>query len=190
MTVGDVLKHVGVMIGRPDVVDFFCEQTNVGVDTYTDVEFLTKIISLVVSELSSTYFPLVTKQEVTFVNGQFSYAELEKRVVKVLGVYDCLGNNVEFKTGVEFIELEGEHSKSVTLTISYQYMPQDYYIESEIDYAEKDIPARVIAYGVASEYCINQARFSEAVMHHNRYMLALQELKAPKNKKVKARSWQ
>ena len=190
MTVGDILKNVGVMIGRPDVTDFFCEQGNIGYETYDDVMFLTKIINIVVNELSSTYFPLITEQDVTFYDGQFSYLDFEKRVVKIIEVCDCLGNKVNYKEGIEYIELEGEYPSEIMLTVKYQFTPSEYFEDSQIDYAEKDIPARVIAYGVAAEYCINQARFSEAVMHHNRYMLALQELKAPKNKKLKARSWQ
>ncbi len=190
MTVGDVLKNVGIMIGRPDIVDFFGEQMNVGYETYDDVMSLLKILNLVVSELSNTYFPLTTEQDVTFYNGQLPYADLEKRVVKVIEIYDYLGNKVDYKENAEYIELVGEFSDSIMLTISYQFAPYDYYEDSEIGYAEKDVPARIIAYGVAAEFCISQSRFEEAVMHHNRYILALQELKGPKNKKIKARSWQ
>ena len=190
MTVGDVLKNVGILIGRPDVTDFFGDQANMGYETYQDIVFLTKIVGLVVSELSSTYMPIIKKEEVTFYGGQCSYYDLEKKVVEIVDVCDYLGNKIAFKQHAEYIELEGEYPEEIMLTISYQFVPDDYYEESEIGYDEKDIPARVIAYGVAAEYCINQTRFEEAVMHHNRYMLALQELKGIKNRKVKARSWQ
>ena len=189
MTVGDVLKNVGIMIGRQDVTDFFGEQINIGNDTYEDVLLLLKILNIVVSELSSTYLPLVASQEVEFYNGEFAYLDLEKKVVKIVDVHDCLGNKVAFKEDVEVVKLEGSYPDSTMLTICYQYMPEDYYEDSEIGYSEKDIPARVIAYGVAAEYCINQARFEEAVMHHNRYVLGIQEMKGPKNKTIKSRSW-
>ncbi len=189
MTVIDIIDNVGILIGRPDMVDMFGEMSNAQNETYEDVTLILKIINMVVRELSTTYFPLIAEQKVTFSNGKFAYEGLEKKVVKIIDVQDHLGNKVAYVEGAERIELDSSYSPSSTLTVVYQFVPEAYTEESEIEYKEKDIPARVIAYGVAAEYCISQARFSEAVMHHNRYMLALQELKDIKNKKIKVRSW-
>ena len=189
MTVGDILIKAGIMIGRPDIADFFVDQINIGDETYQDVALLLKIVNVVVNELSNTYFPLKTEQDVTFEDGIFAYENLEKKVVKILEVRDYLGNKVEFTEKTEYIELVKNQSPSLMLTVVYQFAPEMYYEESEIEYSEKDVPAIVIAYAVASEYCLSQSRFSEAVMHHNRYVLAIQELKGIKNGKIKGRSW-
>ncbi len=189
MTVKDILINTAILLGREDIIDYFGEQARIGEETYPDVLFLIKIIGLVVSELSGTYFPLVYRQDVSFSNGEFAYSELEKKAVKIIDVCDCLGNKVNYVEDVEQIRLVDKNSGSTKLTIVYQYLPEEYYEDSEIDYKEKDIPARVIAYGVAAEYCISKSMFEQAVMHHKRYTFALQEIKSPKNVKIKGRSF-
>ncbi|MBE7081825.1 MAG: hypothetical protein E7372_04630 [Clostridiales bacterium] len=188
MTARDVLINTGILIGRPDIVSYFGEQINVGEETYEDIQFLLKIIGLVISELSTTYFPLISKQFVTFNGGILSYDELYKKVVKIIKVYDQEGKNFDFIDETEEILLKDNNS-DVELFVEYQYLPEEYTDESEIDYQERDIPTRVIAYGVAAEYCISQGKFDEAVMHHKRYMSALQEIKGIKNVKIKGRSF-
>ncbi len=188
MTVGDILNKTGIMIGRPDISDYFSDGGGMGDETYQDVAILLKILNLVVSELSNTYYPLITRQEVTFEDGKFYYDVLERRVVKILDVQDYLGNKVDYLENAEYIELVN-NSDSTTLTLVYQFAPEQYFEDSEIGYSEKDIPSRVIAYGVAAEYCISKSRFEEAVMHHNRYIWAIKELKGIKNTKIKGRSW-
>ena len=188
MTVREVLINTGILIGRQDIVSYFGEQINVGDETYEDVTFLLKIINLVVSELSATYLPLISKQFVTFYDGLLSYDELYGKVVKIINVYDRAGKNVDFIDGAEEILLKDNNSYA-ELFVEYQYLLEEYTEESEIGYQERDIPARVIAYGVAAEYCISQGKFDEAVMHHKRYMSALQEMKGIKNVKIKGRSF-
>ncbi len=189
MTVRDILINTGVMIGRPDVVDYFCDQVNMGEDVYEDIAFLVKIVNVVITELASTYIPLTTKEEVTFYDGKFQYAEFYKKAVKIVAVYDNLGNKIAFTETAEYIQLENFNSKSLNLTVEYQFLPEEYYEDSEVDYTERIIPAKVLAYGVAAEFCISQSRFEEAVMHHKRYMFALQEIKGIKNASIKSRSW-
>ncbi len=188
MTAIDVLINTGILIGRPDIVSYFGEQINVGEETYEDIQFLLKIIGLVISELSATYLPLISKQFVTFYDGYLPYGELYGKVVKIINVYDREGNNVDFIDATEEISLKDNKSYA-ELFVEYQYLPEEITEESEIGYQERDIPARVIAYGVAAEYCISQGKFDEAVMHHKRYMSELQEMKGIKNVKIKGRSF-
>ena len=72
MTVGDVLKKVGIMIGRPDICDVFNGGGKVGYESYEDMTFLMKILNLVVGDLSNTYLPLITEQDVYFEDGKFA----------------------------------------------------------------------------------------------------------------------
>ena len=189
MTVRDILINTGVMIGRPDVVDYFCDQVNMGEDIYEDITFLVKVLNVVLTELASTYMPLTTKEEVTFYDGQYQYAEFSKKVVKILNVYDNSGDKKAFTETAEYIQLENCNSQLLDLTVEYQFLPEEYFEDSEVDYSERNISAKVLAYGVASEYCISQGRFEEAVMYHKRYVYAIQEIKGIKNAKIKSRSW-
>ena len=75
------------------------------------------------------------------------------------------------------------------LVVEYQYSPTNYALEDEIGYTEKDISSRVIAYGVASEVCIIEGEFEQAVMHHKRYVDEIALLTMPKNAMIKQRSW-
>ena len=188
MTVRDVLINTGILIGRADIVDYFGEQAISGEETYQDIMFLLKIINLVINELSTTYLPLTTRQYVYFYSGCYPYNELENKAIKIVNIFDNQGNKVDFIEETEEIKLVDNES-DLELIVEYQYVPNEYTEESEIGYKEKDIPSRVIAYGVAAEYCISQSLFEEAVMHHKRYMTALQEMKGLKNIKIKGRSF-
>ncbi len=188
MTVQEIIINTGVLLGRRDIIDYYADQLNFGEQTYEDVLMLVKVINLVVNELASTYFPLIKEKEVTFYNGSISYGDLEDKIVRILDVYDSRGNKVAFTDDVEYIRIN-DTSKKTTLTVVYQYLPEEYYEDSTIDYYEKDIPTKVLSCAVASEFCLSQGRFEEAVMHHKRYMAGIQEIKSPKNGFIKGRSW-
>ena len=189
MTIQEIITNTGIVLGRQDIVDYFYDGFNIGEETYSDVSFLVRIINLVVNELACTYIPLIYEQEVTFYEGRLEYIELEKKPVKILGVYDYSENEVAFIEKAQHIQLKESMPEAVTLKIKYQFVPDEYFEDSEVEYAEKDIPARVIAYGVAAEYCLSQGMFEQAVIHHKRYVTELQELKKPKNTIIKNRSW-
>ena len=112
-----------------------------------------------------------------------------KKAVKILGVYDLSGCAVDFDDKTEYILVNSVLSCSQTLVVKYQYSPNNYSLTDEIGYSEMQISARAIAYGVASEVCISEGDFDQAVMHHKRYVDEIALITMPKNTTIKQRSW-
>ena len=71
--------------------------------------------------------------------------------------------------------------------VEYEYAPDKVGLDDEICYMEKDVPVRVIAYGVAAEYCITEGDFDQAVMWHKRYTDAISDICVPKNTRAAKR---
>ena len=218
MRLKDIIKNVGLMINNSDVIryvdeecklqDFWLEEqeyedqwiieewwndgcfddgTEISADIYESVNLVVNLTNLVINELACTYFPMVIEEQVSFSNGKAFYKDFSKKVVKILGVNDQYGCSLEFIDKAEYLYIPSTINQ--TLTVKYQYSPDNYTIMDVVGYSERAISARLIAYGVASEYYIIQSDFEQAVMYHKRYLDEISLLTLPKNSKIKQRSW-
>ena len=215
MQLKEIIKNACLMLGKGEVVKYleseiddgyddgwyeddyypdygdgeFGESTNssTGTDTLETVNLMVNLANLVINELACTYIPLITQEQVFFSNGKAFYKNFNKKAVKILGVYTLSGNALDFADKTEYVMVSSKINE--TLIIEYQYTPNNYALNDEIGYTEKDVSARVIAYGVASEICISEGNFDQAVMHHKRYVDEISLLTMPKNATIKQRSW-
>ena len=218
MRLKEIIKNTAIMVNVPDVVRYVDEEcalndewadgmeyedqwiveewwndgyyndgTEISAETYEKLNIFVNLTNLVINELACTYVPMVIEEQLSFVNGKAFYKDFSKKAVKILGVKDMSGVELEFVDKAEYLQVP--FSVNQTLIVEYQYSPDNYYILDKIGYTEKDISARVIAYGVASEYFINQGNFEQAVIYHKRYVDEISLLTLPKNSKIKQRRW-
>ena len=166
---------------------YYDDGTKISTGTYEALNLIITLINLVLNELACTYFPMVIEEKINFSNKKAFYKDFSKKAVKILEVSDQYGCSLEFVDKTEYVYVPATINQ--TLTIKYQYVPDNYGIMDKIGYTEKDISARVIAYGVASEYYISQGDFELAVIYHKRYLDEISFLTKPKNAKIKQRSW-
>ena len=184
MIIKDIVKNAALILGKNDVVSYLNGNTTVGHDTFETLGALTNLCYLVIDELACTYIPIIKKTAVTFVNGKYEINHLNGKVVRIIAVYDLEGQKVDFSAVENLVCANVKQG-----AIEYEYLPQCSSIDDEVGYSENDISTAVLAHGVAAEYCITQNLFEQAVMYHKRYVDAIAEICAPKNKKIKARSW-
>ncbi len=184
MKARDIVRSSALMLGRTDVVKYLDGQASAVADTLESVNLLTNLCSLVVDELSATYIPLVRKETVTFANGKHALNQFRDNVIKIIAVYDVDERKVDFSLDTYYVR-----ANVTKCVVEYQYSPKNYDLDDEIGYSNKDISVTALAYGVTAEYCITQGQFEQAVMHHKRYVDAITEICLPKNRKIKARSW-
>ena len=191
MQLKEIIKNASLMLGKLDVVKYLeNEKTDtIGADTLESVNLMVNLANLVINELACTYVPLVTEEQIVFSNQKAYYKNFKKKAVKILGVFDNAGCAVDFIDKTEYILLNSAFSSSQTLLVEYQYLPDNYSLTDTIGYSDVQISARVIAYGVASEACISEGDFDQAVMHHKRYVDEIALISMPKNATIKQRSW-
>ena len=182
MKLKDVIKLSAVYLGRENVVNYL-ENLKTEDDTVLyAVDTLTRCANITVSELASTFIPMIKKERVGTENGKIYYTELTETPLEIKNVYDSSGYKITFEINPEYVEVSG-----LEVFIEYVYLPTNYGISDSIGYTERQVPSRVIAYGVAAEFCLTERSFDESVMWRKRYTDALSLILAPKNKRIKQR---
>lgn len=185
MKIKDIVRTVGLLTGRSEIVEGIdngvTEASNLVVKT---INTLVDLTNLVISELSTTYVPLVCSEKVKVVNGQVTYGSLKNKALRIRDVYLTDGQEIMYKKYFDHISVSAD-----TVVVEYEYLPVTYGLTDEIDYKEKDVTVRTLAYGVLAEFSISEGRFDEAVTWHKRYVDALAESCFPKNSQIKNRDW-
>lgn len=183
MTVKDIVKVQAMLVGREDVVDYLSGKTdNPDTATLATVDLMTRCINLTISELASTYIPMVER----FVSQgtEIFFSDLTDNILEILSVTDSFGNRKKYKFSPE--KISGLNKGDV---LEYSFLPPNYGLDERVGFSESKVPIRLLAYAGASEYCLTERAFDESVMWRNRYVSELSELIKPKNCEIKARRW-
>lgn len=144
---------------------------------------LLKCANLVRAEIASDYFPLITAETVSSVDGIISMYSLMRRPVDVKRITKG-GKAVKFKVYPDIIKtVPGEAE------IEYSYMPEDAGLHGDAGFSDK-IGARVLACGTAAEYCLITGLFEEAALWEKRYKDSLLAAQRKKSEiRVRQRRW-
>ena len=187
MTAKDILKIVCVFLKKED----FLETQSFGGTTQPtnsqtkEINHMLRCLNLVVNQISSDYIPLLKKETITPTNGKVLLGDLSKTVIDVIRVEDKFGIRVNYKMFPDYFEtINGE------INVLYSYEPAEVSeLSSEIESFSQKIGERVIAYGVAMEYCFicglhdddkkKEKRFKDALLIASRKK---GEIKLPKRR--------
>jgi hypothetical protein len=185
MTIREIVSKVATFIGWHELKAYVDENGGIFGECVEKAEkTLVELTNVVVNELACSYIPAITVEDVSVAGGRVWYKNLKKKPLKILKVRDSRGKELAFSSLPEYIMVDGE-----TVSIEYEYSPDKAEMDDELCYMEKDVPARVIAYGVTAEYCIVDGDFDQAVMWHKRYTDAIADICLPKNVTARRRSW-
>ena len=173
------------MLNRKEIVDYVDGKVSeVTSEVIDKVESMVGLTNLVLNELSGSYIPMVKTKMLTAENGEIEYSKIDDKVIKICSVRLASGEQIDFELGTESLIVA--HSN---VEVEFNYLPPEYTLTEEIGYKDKDIPVRVIAYGVMAELAICEGKFDEAVTYHKRSVDSLAQICLPKNSTVKARRW-
>ena len=187
MCIKEIIRITALLLGRDNVIRYLdgdTDEQNVGADCLRTINVLTDLTNLVINELSTTYIPMTKVEKVVSNDGKVYYKDLTERILRVRAVYDIDGKNVEYSVNSEYVKVNYSE-----VEIEYDFVPENYGLEQTIGYTDKDVSARVIANGVASEFNVSEGRFDEAVTFHKRYVDMLSDICLPKNTFIKKRRW-
>ncbi len=185
MQIKDIIKAAALMLNRKEIVDYVDGKVSeVTSEVIDKVESMVGLTNLVLNELSGSYIPMVKTKMLTAENGEIEYSKIDDKVIKICSVRLASGEQIDFELGTESLIVA--HSN---VEVEFNYLPPEYTLTEEIGYKDKDIPVRVIAYGVMAELAICEGKFDEAVTYHKRYVDSLAQICLPKNSTVKARRW-
>ena len=185
MKVKDIIKTAGTLLSKDNVVGFLIdENTNNDKNTLRDVNVFITLLNCLLCELAGTYIPM---KKVENLNGetQIFFKNLSENVVRILSVFKKDGEKISYKQDVEKIQ-----TSSPAYYIEYEYMPAYYDLNDVIGYSHKDVSKTVLAHGLCCEYLLSEARYSEAMIFHEKYVNGIASHKKCKNSKTVARVWQ
>ena len=185
MKIKDIIKLASLMANRQEWIDYLDGKTqDIGAEVTNQIDNLVGLAHLVINELATTYIPMVKTKIVNSSGEKIYFSKLDDKLLKIRSVYLSDGTSVSFTQTPDYILVN-----HLTVTVEYEYSPPTYLLEQEIGFYEKDVPARVIAYGLLAELAICEGRFDQAVTFHKRYVASIELLCLPKNSKIRQRSW-
>ncbi len=183
MKIKDIIKLSATYLNREDVLSYLEGNTQtVDENILFQIDTFTRCANVIISELASTYFPLYTTEDFCTNNKKVYYKDLSERVLSIEGVLDVNGKNYDYTHFVEYFKTELSQG-----VVKYRYLPNNYGLEDEIGYSEKDVAVRVLCFGTLGEFCLTERRFDESVMWRNRFTEEIASILAPKNAVVKQR---
>ena len=184
MTVKSILKLVSSLLNRKDIYSYLNGGAASG-NVSDEVNTLVDCYNVVAEELSTVYPKLVHTQEFSVKGGVLKYTQFVYNPVKILSVKDINGNQVECK--ILPTEIRVDLSKAL---IEYTYIPVKRRLDETSDFKNTPIKERVIAYGVATEFCLIKGSYEEAAMWHDKYTSGIKNSLAIKSaNKIKCRMW-
>ena len=137
----------------------------------------------VVHEISTDFFPLKISKSINISGGKLDLRELNDRVAHVFSVKKN-GVNFRFITRFDRIETNADG----LCQIEYSYLPKLTSMQTVIPIFSK-INERIIAYGVAAEYCLING-LSDALIWDKRYKDALRRTLITRGeKRIRKRAW-
>lgn len=184
MKVSDIVTVAAQLINEEEIVDGLKDYPDASDFARKKIELMVSLFNLVVTELSASFIPMKKTQKFCSVERKAAFKDFDEKVLEILAVYGASGEKINYELHpTELVVSEEE------FTVLYSYIPATYDISGVIGYAETEVSAGVLAYGLAAEYLLTERRFAEAVAWHARFEKAVKTLCAPKNVTAKNRAW-
>lgn len=162
MKVKDIIIYACRLIGRDDVAAAFLSGETLTAEQSETVETLLYCQSAVEDELARFYFPLVREEQLASADGQYEFSSFALPPVKILSVKSG-GAEVNYRLLTKGIKAEANQ-----ITVTYGYSPQKKNISDESEYSAP-IGERLIAAGVAAEFCVINGEVKEAELWEGVY---------------------
>ena len=187
MTVKEILILTAKLLGEKQIVNLLTKQTCDDLQSVTeDKEMLLSCYNATTEELALEYLPLEFCEQFNGVSdNKIYFSNFLKKPLKIVSVCDLNDNKVPYKLINDYILVE---KKSVKVT--YEYRPE---MQGEDDiaiFSDNIIGPFTLCYGIASLYCLQKGRHSDAEGFFERYFSAIKSRIAEKRKIIiPARSW-
>ncbi len=180
----DVVKNVAILLNRQNVINFLQNQGENFGDAEEQTNQILSAVNLVVSELASSYIPMVKRESVRVEGNKIAIANLSERAIEIVDVTDQNSHPLKYFTRGFYIEVDAE-----TAVVEYKYLPSNYGINENIEFIDARVTPRIIAYGACAETCLMERSFNESVTWRKRYTDEICKLVPPKSKTIKKRRW-
>lgn len=175
MLVKDVAAQAAFLLGKDELSRYIKGRLKEddSLDETTKKEFdkeaetLLRCYNVVENEIALDYLPLTAEETVVCDSGELPYTSFLRAPVAVLSVTDEYGNKRPFTIFPEYVK-----TCAGTAVVTYAYAPETKRLDDVGEYGAR-ASERMMAYGVACEYCLVSGLYAEAVVWDKKYKDAL-----------------
>ena len=188
MKAKEIIKNVCIYLGKEEILssNLFEESgENLSTQAGITVGKMLNCLNLIISEIASDYLPIVKEKVLTLKNGEIDVHEIDEDIQEIISIKSRFGKNLRYKyIGNKIICLAN------SVVITYKVYPKEITIDDECESFGGRLSSRVIAYGVASEYCYLEMLYDDATIWESRFKNALLINARKKGEiKLKKRGW-
>lgn len=188
MQVKEILKITCSLLGKEELLNtvYFDEQANNLTDENTkELNKMLECLNIVNEEIALCYLPLLNQKEVTFTNGKIKISDIDENIFSIVGIKNKLGNSLKFKYLKDEIVC-----LTTNAIVTYKVRPSILTLNQNAEDFSGRLTARILAYGVASEYCYAEMLYDDATIWENRFKNALLYISEKKGElNLKQRRW-
>ena len=184
MLVADVIKDALIMLGREEDAEKFAsgDYGEDGELSRTLAELL-HCFNAVEDELSRGFFPLCREETLVCSGGRIYFTDFSRTPVKVVSVKRN-GRAARYVIEPEYIT-----AADGSYTVKYEYCPARKQLDGESDYPGYPVGERLLACGVAAEYCLIEGAVEESESWESRYRGEIERLRPYAKGVIPARGW-
>lgn len=188
MKVKEILKNVCIYLGKEELLAsnyFESDGQELTENLQKDLNKILKCYNFITSEIASDYLPILKSKEITLKNGEIDVFDIDDSIQEIVSIKNKNGKNLKYKyLGNKIICL------ATNVEVLYKVYPKEVGLEDEGESFGGRLSARILAYGVASEYCYQEMLYDDASIWENRYKNALLSGMRKKGEiKLKSRGW-
>ena len=172
MTVKEVVTLAAGCLGRDDLIAALDKAADaLTADEKLELSSLLRCFNFVENEVALDYCALKKEETVTVTENKISYSVLSSAPVNIRKVV-CGGSLARFATYPAYIRLSDGWVGQACVV--YDYIPSTKKTMSELsDFTENEVSARLLAYGVAAQYCLVSGETGNAALWDKKFRDAL-----------------
>ncbi len=185
MKVKQVVRLSAETLGREDLVAAIDDLEG---EPEGELASLLRCYNLIENEIALDYFPLRCRETLPSSAGKIAFSAFSYAPVSVASA-QAEGRELQFGCTQQALCLFSPVEEGQNVTVEYCYSPAEKEWEDDTAFSER-ISARLMAFGIACEYCLSRGKFAEAAMWESKYRDALKAANAVRKKlAMRSRRW-
>ena len=189
MTIQNVIELAAGCLGRDDLIVALGKNVEERTEEErTELDALLRAFNFVENETALDYCPLKQEEKLDVIENKIFYNDFSKTPVYIRKVV-CGGGLARFAPRSAYVLLTQGWQGSAEVT--YDYIPKTKTEFSEVsEFTDTNVSARLLSYGVASQYLIVNGETGRAAIWDKKYREALRSANVLKRTvSVRSRRW-
>lgn len=188
MKVKEILKNVCVYLGKEEILAsnlFEDGGEDLSSLSLSDLNKMIKCLNLILEEIACNYISIIKQKNISLKNGEVNVYDIDEDILEIISIKNKFGKTLKYKYNQDKIVCLASD-----VVVTYKVKPLTVALEDIIEGFGGRLTERVIAYGVASEYCFGEMLYDDATIWETRFKNALLMHSRKKGElKLKARGW-